>query len=77
MRTTETEQSTAKAGEGNPRRHALLKGKPLVDTMMPTVTTLYENLRHGASLSGNHIPHCNSFNEDTFQEINLLWALVQ
>jgi long-chain acyl-CoA synthetase len=52
-RTIECEGAVAKPGEGLPRKHAILSGKPLVDKLSEKVTTLYENLLHGASLSSN------------------------
>lgn len=42
-----------KPGEGKPRRSRLLKGKPLVDTFDPKVTTLYENFLRGVEITGD------------------------
>eukprot|EP00158_Paraphelidium_tribonemae_P005228 Partr_v1_DN27234_c0_g1_i3_m39099 putative Acyl-CoA synthetase long-chain family member len=50
---TVEDEAPAKDGEGKPRRSRFLKGKPLIDTLDPKVTTLYDNFMNGVKVSGD------------------------
>ena len=53
---TVEDEGPAKDGEGKPRRSRFMKGKPLIDTMDPAVTTMWDNFMRGYKSAGGDAP---------------------